>query len=87
VMVTTVPDVTELRRVVRAGRGFSMRIALLVDAASHDERGGAVGDAEAAAAALRVAGWRVTVLRRGDRIDERWRDLLVHRRLAAGTVS
>jgi uncharacterized protein (DUF58 family) len=87
VMVTTVPDATELRRVVRAGRGFSMRIALLVDAASHDERGGAAGDAEAAAAALRVAGWRVTVLRRGDRIDERWRDLLVHRRLTAGTVS
>lgn len=83
VAVLTVPDVTELRELVRAGRGFSTRVALLVDADTHG--GGRPGraDANGAADALRVTGWRVTVLRAGDRLDLRWRELVLHSRTAA----
>ena len=84
VAVLTVPDAGERRRLVRAGRGFSTRIALLVDADSH--RGGRArqdADAERTVAMLRTAGWRATLLRRGDRLDERWRELLVQQRAVA----
>jgi uncharacterized protein (DUF58 family) len=79
--VITLPDAVELRALVRAGRGFSTRVAVLVDAASHQGRADA--SAPATAAALRAAGWRVTLLRRGDRLDARWRELVSQRRVRA----
>lgn len=78
--VLTVPEPAELRQLVRAGRGFSTRAALLVDAASHVGRPSE--DAGSTAAALRVAGWRVGILRAGDRLDLRWRELVAQRRTA-----
>jgi uncharacterized protein (DUF58 family) len=78
--VLTLPDASERRQLVRAGRGFSTRVALLVDAASHTTR--PEPSADAAATALRAAGWRVTIVRAGDRLDERWRELLSQRRVA-----
>jgi hypothetical protein len=81
IAVLTVPDGPELRQLVRAGRGFSTRAALLVDADSHTRKGRR--DPDATAAALRAAGWRVTVLRAGDRLPERWRELVTQRRAAA----
>jgi uncharacterized protein (DUF58 family) len=78
--VVTLPEAGELRQLVRAGRGFSTRVALLVDAASHAARPDPAADETAAA--LRAAGWRVVVLRAGDRLDQRWRDLLTQRRVA-----
>lgn len=84
VAVTTTPDGTDLQLLVRAGRSASTRIALLVDAASH-LRDGTGGEPTAAAAArLRAAGWRVTVLRNGDEIPERWNEILHTRRAAVG---
>ncbi|GGI04303.1 DUF58 domain-containing protein [Egicoccus halophilus] len=86
VVVSTVPEPAELRLLVRAGRGFSTRIAVLVDAASHAGRPDVeVARAVAAsAAALRAAGWRVTVVAAGDRFDDRWQELLRRPRLGAG---
>jgi uncharacterized protein (DUF58 family) len=78
--VVTLPQVGELRALVRAGRGFSTRVALLVDAGSHASRSEPTADETAAA--LRAAGWRVAVLRAGDRLDDRWRELLTQRRVA-----
>jgi uncharacterized protein (DUF58 family) len=78
--VLPVPAAGELRQLVRAGRGFSTRAALLVDAASHV--GQPSEEAGSTAAALRVAGWRVTTLRSGDRIELRWRELVAQRRAA-----
>jgi uncharacterized protein (DUF58 family) len=78
--VVTLPEAGELRQLVRAGRGFSTRVALLVDAASHASRRDPAADETAAA--LRAAGWRVAVLRAGDRLDERWRELITQRRVA-----
>ncbi len=82
VAILTVPGAGELRELVRAGRGFSTRVALLVDVASHGG-GPDTPDADGTADALRVAGWRVTVLRSGDRLDDRWRELVLHRRAGA----
>ena len=89
VAIVTTPDATELRQMVRAGRGFSTRLAVILDTASHRDRPSAVpvsGDALAAASSLRAAGWRATVLRRGDRLDERWRELLSSPRASAGAA-
>lgn len=86
VAIVTTPDAAELRRLVRAGRGFSTRLAVVLDTASHRERPSAVpvsGDALAAAGSLRAAGWRATVVKRGDRLDERWRELLSRPRATA----
>lgn len=80
VTVTTVPRAEELRGMVRAGRGFSSRIALLVDADSYGRRPGTGEEAERMATALQVAGWRVGVLRAGDRLDEVWRRVALQRR-------
>jgi uncharacterized protein (DUF58 family) len=78
--VVTLPAAGELRQLVRAGRGFSTRVALLIDAASHTSRRDPA--AEETAAALRAAGWRVAVLGAGDRLDERWREIVTQRRVA-----
>ncbi|MFA9445455.1 DUF58 domain-containing protein [Egicoccus sp. AB-alg6-2] len=86
IVVTTVPDAAELRALVRAGRGFSTRVAVVVDASSH---AGRPDDEEAArtgstAAAMQAAGWRVTVVGAGDRFDTKWQDLMRRPRLSAG---
>jgi hypothetical protein len=75
IAVITVPDPAELRTLVRAGRGFSTRAAVIVDASSHGSRG---RDPRApdVAASLRAAGWRATTVARGERLDERWRQLV-----------
>jgi hypothetical protein len=82
IAVLTVPDPAELRALVRAGRSFSTKLCLLVDAASHAARRRPDGHADATVAALRSTGWRVTLIAAGDRIDDRWAELLLHRRPA-----
>jgi uncharacterized protein (DUF58 family) len=84
VAVVTTPDPTELRQLVHAGRGFATRVVLVVDAESH--RTGVSDDAaDTAVAALRAAGVRATVLRRGDRVDTRWPELFARPRTGATT--
>jgi hypothetical protein len=75
VAILTVPDATELRALVRAGRGFATRAALIVDAASHASSRHD-SDAATVVTSLRAAGWRATNLARGDRLDDRWRELV-----------
>ncbi len=83
VAVVTAPDASDLQSLVRAGRGASLRIGILVDADSHDPRARrSTPDVDAAAAGLRAAGWRVTVVRAGDDLAERWTELLHARRSA-----
>lgn len=84
--ITTVPDPAELRRMVRAGRSFGTRLAVLVAADTFAGRRRAGGDADRIADALRIAGWRVTVVSAGDRLDERWRQLLLQDRPVAAGV-
>lgn len=79
VAVVTVPQARELRQMVRAGRAFGVRVALLVDADSHTGRRSQQSAVGRAADALASAGWRVAVLRHGDRLDDRWRELLAQR--------
>jgi len=73
VAIVAVPEPADLRAMVRAGRGFATRLSVLVDTASFGRR--RTTGTEAIADALRAAGWRVTVVRSGDRLDERWNDL------------
>jgi uncharacterized protein (DUF58 family) len=80
IAVLTVPDPLELRTLVRAGRGFATKLCVLVDAPSHTGRGRRSEGANATVAALRATGWRVTLVAAGDRIDDRWAELLLHRR-------
>ncbi len=80
IAVVTTPTPRELRTMVRAGRHFPSRTALLVDAGSfrrRRERDDA--DADAAVAALRAAGWRVGRQRAGERLDHVWQELVVQR--------
>jgi uncharacterized protein (DUF58 family) len=80
VAVLPVPDPADLRQLVRAGRAFTSRVAILIDAERHGGRGRRSGtDVQGTAASLQAAGWRVTVLGPGDRLDERWRELLASR--------
>lgn len=76
IAVVTTPDPAELSALVRAGRGAASRLAVLVDAPTFAD--GTAGDqaVERAIVGLRAAGWRVTTLAAGDRLEERWRDLL-----------
>jgi uncharacterized protein (DUF58 family) len=87
IAVLTVPDAVELRALVRAGRGFSTKLCVLVDAPSHAGRGRRSEGATATVAALRATGWRVTLIAAGDRIDDRWSELLLHRRPSAAVPS
>lgn len=73
--VVTVPEPPLLREMVRAGRGFASRLAVLIDAESFRGRGRRELEVAPTAAALRLAGWRVTIVGRGDRLDEAWREL------------
>lgn len=87
VAVVSVPDAAMLRAMVRAGRGFSSRLAVLVDTTTFRRTGRATTDVAATADALRAAGWRVTVAGRGDRLDERWRELVLQTRQRPRTAS
>jgi uncharacterized protein (DUF58 family) len=87
IAVLTVPDPVELRALVRAGRGFSTKLCVLVDAPSHAARGRRSEGASATVAKLRATGWRVTLIAAGDRIDDRWSELLLHRRPTAAVPS
>ena len=87
-VVAPVPNAQELRDMVKGGRGFGSRVAVMV--AGAPRRGGGA-DARAGAqavAALRAAGWRVTLYRPGDTLAERWRELALHARqpTAAGSA-
>lgn len=86
VAVVTVPDPTELRTLVRAGRAFASRVAILVDADRHAGRGArgarSVDEVAGVAARLQAAGWRVTVVRGGDTLPDRWRELIASRTVA-----
>jgi uncharacterized protein (DUF58 family) len=82
VAVVTVPDAGELRALVRAGRAFTSRVALLVDADRHAGRGRPTRTPEevaATAAQLRAAGWRVAVLTGPGQLPARWRELVAAR--------
>jgi uncharacterized protein (DUF58 family) len=82
VAVVAVPEPALLRQMVRAGRGFSSRVAVLVDTSSYRRTGARDTSVVPTADALRSAGWRVTVVGRGDRLDERWRELTLQSRTA-----
>jgi uncharacterized protein (DUF58 family) len=84
VAVVTAPDGADLQVLVRAGRSASTRVALVVDAKAHSGARQADPQADAAAARLRAAGWRVSVLRHGDELPQRWREILFTRRTAVG---
>ncbi|MBW3619906.1 MAG: DUF58 domain-containing protein [Actinobacteria bacterium] len=86
IAVTVVPGPAELRRMVRAGRAFNTRLAVLVAAETFAGRRSVGDDSRTIADALRVAGWRVTVVAAGDRLDERWRQLLLQDRGAVVTA-
>jgi uncharacterized protein (DUF58 family) len=76
IAIVTAPDPQELTALVRAGRGASSRLAVIIDAATY---AGATGEDPAAVqaiAGLRAAGWRATRLAAGERLEDRWRDLL-----------
>lgn len=79
--VVATPGPAELRELARAGRDFAPRVALLVTAGPRQ-----ADEADAAAGALRVAGWHVTILQPGDDIAERWRALLFDTRRRSAEV-
>jgi uncharacterized protein (DUF58 family) len=84
VAVLPVPDAAILQQLVRAGRAFTSRVAVLIDAERHAGRGGRSRDGgEVTAARLQAAGWRVTVMGPGDRLDERWREVIASRPVRA----
>jgi uncharacterized protein (DUF58 family) len=79
VAIVTTPDPAELRLLVRAGRGFSTRIAVVVNVGA-PPRGHRGTDPEEVVASLRTAGWRAVAIRAGEPIDDRWRQLIAQRR-------
>jgi uncharacterized protein (DUF58 family) len=76
VAVVTTPDATELRALVRAGRGAASRLAIVVDPATWTASGRTDPAAIAAVAGLNAAGWRATRLGAGDHLEVVWRELL-----------
>jgi uncharacterized protein (DUF58 family) len=80
VAVLPVPEPGDLRGLVRAGRAFTSRVAVLVDAERHAGRRPRRGaDVAGTASRLQAAGWRVTVVGPGDRLDDRWREVVASR--------
>ncbi|MDX1657270.1 MAG: DUF58 domain-containing protein [Nitriliruptorales bacterium] len=77
--VVAVPDPDLLRQMVRGGRSAASRLAVLIDTEAFGGRRRRTVDVEATAHALRAAEWRVTVVGPGDRLDERWRELVFQR--------
>jgi hypothetical protein len=82
--VVCVPDAALLRPMVRAGRGASVRVALLVDADAHGHGQRRGPEPLPTARALRSAGWRVAVIGPTDNLETIWRGLLAGGRLPAG---
>ena len=78
IMILPTPTPDELRELVRAGRSFGARVALVVDAAAFGRHGRHRSTADAAAA-LRAAGWYVAVVRPGEPLDRLWRELKAQR--------
>jgi uncharacterized protein (DUF58 family) len=80
-LVAPVPTPTELRQIVRAGRAFGSRVALLIDVVTFAGRPpvGHATEIAQRANALRAAGWRVALIGAGDRLDDRWRELIAQR--------
>lgn len=76
ITVVTVPDPAELRRMVRAGRAFGTRLAVLIDAGTYAGRRRPDPETQVTVDALRAAGWRVTLVSAGDRLDHRWHELM-----------
>jgi hypothetical protein len=74
--VVTTPEASELRALVRAGRGAASRLAIVVDTTSWTRSGTSDPAAVAAVAGLRAAGWRAARLGAGDRLEVVWRELL-----------
>jgi len=75
IAVVTTPDARELRQLIRSARSFATRAVMVVDPPSHDDRGGS-RQADSAVAALRAAGIRSTVLRRGDELGHKWGEIV-----------
>lgn len=73
--VIPVPDARELREIVRAGRTFGARVAVVVAPVEVRRRVISGDDTEQVIAALRAAGWRATVHRPGGRLDHAWAEL------------
>lgn len=78
IAVTALPDAEDLRHMVAAGRGFGVRIALLLDTATFAGRPSRDGH-QRTLTALRGAGWRAGVVASGDRLDDRWAELVAQR--------
>lgn len=85
VAVVTPPDPEELRALVRAGRGASSRVAVVIDTATFAGESTPDPAAHRAVAGLRAAGWRATAVRHGEPVPERWQELLGRARVT-GTV-
>lgn len=77
VAVLGVPSTMEMRALVRAGRAYGTRAAIIVDTAAHAGVRGP--DLEAIRAALARAGWRIGIVRPGDRIDHAWAAMTAQR--------
>ncbi len=86
VAVVTPPDPEELRALVRAGRGASSRLAVVLDTASFAGATEPEPAALRAVAGLRAAGWRATMLRAGQRVPDGWQELLGRARNVDATV-
>lgn len=76
VAIVPTPDPAMLRLMVRAGRTFGARVALVVDPPpAPRSQAFSRHDAEQAAAALRTAGWYATVVDSEDALVARWTEL------------
>ncbi|HEX2029054.1 MAG TPA: DUF58 domain-containing protein [Nitriliruptorales bacterium] len=73
--VVTPPSPEDLREMVRAGRSFAARVAVVVAPGGHSGRDRGLLSTERTLLALRGAGWRVTVHRPGQALDAAWREL------------
>lgn len=86
VAVVPTPDPALLRQMVRAGRTFGARVALLVDPPTAPRSQAFTRhDAGAAAAALRAAGWFATVVASEEAVPARWSELTTRGRGATGS--
>ncbi len=73
--VIPVPGPAELREIVRAGRAYGARVAVLVAPAARRRSTRDQDEVDRALGALRGAGWRATVHRPGGRLDQAWTEL------------
>ena len=80
VAILPTPDPALLRQMVRAGRTFGARVALIVDPPpAPRSQAFTRHDADAAAAALRTAGWFATVVDAEEALAARWTELRTRR--------